>query len=181
MNYFVKRPAPPTGNDPQAVWMRSLLAFLDTLTLRGIIGGRKINHPEGGFSLVIDPATIGAGGGLSTYRVKSRTGEYLVCRTWDGTTEGSTDVKVAKSFSCRRPTTETLGGVAITYAYTNGSDSLNDSRTATGTGVSETQMVVPYWTVDGVIAVATIAYSGVTADGADLKLIEVSARCWAQV
>ena len=34
---------------------------------------------------------------------------------------------------------------------------------------------------DGLIAVAEIDYSGVTVDGADLKLIEVSARCWAQI
>lgn len=174
-------PKTPSGSDEEARFMQWAKHFIATrLKFRNSDTVRWSITSAGIFAHAA-PARGGSVGGLSTYRVKSRTGEYLVCRTWDGTTEGSTDVKVAKSFSCRRPTTETLGGVVITYAYTNGSDSLNDSRTATGTGVSETQMVVPYWTVDGVIAVATIGYSGVAVDGADLKLIEVSARCWAQV
>jgi len=33
---------------------------------------------------------------VQRYRVKTNSFQYLICRTWDGTTEGSTDVYVAK-------------------------------------------------------------------------------------
>lgn len=149
-----------------------------------VSGGELLAHTVHGVAREQPPALPPYGGigiGLTTLRVKSVTGEYLVCRTWDGTNEGASDINVAKPFNARRPATETIAGVVVNYTYTAGADALNGYRTAVGTGINETQVVIPYWIADGLIAVAEIDYSGVTVDGADLKLIEVSARCWAQI
>jgi hypothetical protein len=121
-------------------------------------------------------------GSLQTVLVKSAEAEYLVCRSWDGTTEGSDDIIVAKPFSARQPASETLLGVTYDYTYET-ADALNDYRNVTG-GATIQQIVVPVWVVDGLILVAQTSFSGVTYDDTvndpyDLKLIEVSARCWA--
>jgi len=48
-----------------------------------------------------DAAGGGDAAGSSPFRVKSIQNDYLTCRTWDGTTDGSTDVYVAKPFLLR--------------------------------------------------------------------------------
>ena len=40
----------------------------------------------------------GAESGIARLRVKSVQDDHLVCRTWDGTTEGTSDIKVAKPY-----------------------------------------------------------------------------------
>lgn len=49
------------------------MAWLDTFPLRSVIGGRIIPHPEGGYSLVIEPQTSGTGSGGMIFR-----GEWTV-------------------------------------------------------------------------------------------------------
>jgi len=47
------------------------------------------------------PVGGSGGAGSSPFRLKSIQNDYLTCRTWDGTTDGSTDVYVAKPFLLR--------------------------------------------------------------------------------
>lgn len=128
-------------------------------------------------------------GNLQTYRVKSKIDDVLICRTWNGTTEGSTDVPIATSFNSRQLSSETINSITYTYtAYTDIGDGFNYSRTSTSSGDSseEEQIVTPMWYLNCLISVSACNYSGVTYDDTvnppyDLKLIEVSARCWAMI
>lgn len=122
-------------------------------------------------------------GSLQTYRVKSKAGDVLTCRTWDGTTEGDTDVLVAVNRNSRQLDSETINSITYTYtAYTALADGINETRNSDDGSTEETQLVTPMWYVNCEIDVLATTYSGVQDDDLnDLKLIEVSARCWAKI
>lgn len=86
--------------------------------------------------------------GIARLRVKSVNDDHLVCRTWDGTTEGTTDINVAKPYVLRKTPyhgkTITFNGVALTFTYTNGF-----TRTVAKSGGSETQIIIPAYTGTG--------------------------------
>lgn len=124
---------------------------------------------------------IYGGSPLKCYILKQSLANYVIGHSWDGTTEGTEDVLIAKNLHCRQPATATLLGVAYTYTYTIGTDGHNDTRESDDGATTETQMVTPVWVEDDEIWAIAVDYSGVTADGADLKLMEVSPRCWAKV
>lgn len=176
---MIKVPGDLGGLHPLANWLNRLKEALRARTLLPGVG-YKLRETTNGVILQIQPG--GTGGGRSAaYRVKSANGDYLVCRTYNGTSEGSEDVNIAKPFDARQLTSETLDGVATTYTYTGAATVLNRFRTASFSGTTEQQQVVPLWKVDGLIRVMSIDYSGVTVDDADLKLMEISSRAWARV
>ncbi len=167
-------------------WWRDTIRLLRSLhNIRLVFNdgtmGRALYSDNDVLLPISTAGTSSGAAGLVTYRVKSVPTEhnYLICRTWDGASEGARDVFVAKPFEARQPASETLAGIVVTYTYSAGPDALNDYRHATGTGIDEQQVVVPYWFPDCLIKVAAINYGGVTVDGAALKLIEVSSRSWA--
>lgn len=128
----------------------------------------------------------GGVGSLRTYLVKEKIGDVLICRSWDGTTEGTEDVPVAVNRNSRQLGGETIAGTAYTYSSYTAIDGFNDSRNSGDGSTNETQIVTPMWYLDCEIDVMATNYSGVTFDDTinppyDLKLIEVSARCWAKV
>jgi hypothetical protein len=153
----------------------------------GVLTGHSIH----GVTREVEPSTPPYGspspGRLQTYRVKSKIDDVLICRTWDGTTEGTTDVPIAVNRNSRQLTTETINGVTYTYsAYTDLGDAINFSRRSNNGSTNETQIVTPMWYVNCEIDVIGTNYSGVSYDDTineayDLKLIEVSARCWAKI
>lgn len=156
--------------------------FIDSETIkweqgtRGIIARAQV-RPGGA-----PAATIGA-----RYIVKSTMPNYTICRTFNGVTEGSVDIKIAKPYSAQQPSTETIAGAVINYTYAAGPDALNQVRTAVSAdpnlNIGEEQIVIPYWAKTGtnaIILAIGINNSGVTDEnGVDIGLIEVSARCWA--
>jgi len=110
-------------------------------------------------------------------RVKSVQNNYLTCRTWDGTTEGGTDILVAKPYKVRNPASETIDGIAVSYSYVS-----TTRRTASATGYySETQVVVPFYLVNDVI----FAISTTTDVQVDSEYLEYLAlddgRAWATI
>lgn len=142
--------------------------------------GIDIKESNAGFNLF----TKGKGGGsgrIACYRVKSVAANHLVCHTWDGTTEGAENINVAKPHSARQPVSESLGGTTYNYTYAAGPDAPNSIRTSSDGSTTESQIVTPLWTVDGLIQVAETNFSGVAVSSLDLKLIELSARCWAKI
>lgn len=77
------------------------------------------------------------GGGSKRYRIKSYAQDHYVCRTWDGTTEGSTDVLVAKPKALRGSIAsdhilDPSGSLTIDISYTYSGNYL--TRTASKTG-----------------------------------------------
>jgi hypothetical protein len=60
--------------------------------------------------------TVATSGQLQMYRLKSVQGDYITCRTWDGTTEGGSDVYLAKPHKLRNSiTSQTIDGVTVDY------------------------------------------------------------------
>lgn len=119
----------------------------------------------------------GGGGGTTQYKLKEQFGDYYRCRTWDGTTEGTTDYYVAKPYYLRRTPFDgqTIGD--LTYSYTD-----DDYRTVTAFGKSALQVVVPYFNTDDIIYAAELS-SGVatsTTAGSPVTLVDMNAdgRYW---
>jgi len=117
---------------------------------------------------------IGKGGKVTRFRYKSMGPDYLICRTWDGKTEGTEDVKVAKPYLLRRSTKRT----GYTYIYTT--DYMRTSiKTSDGSG--ELQVIVPAYLKNDEIWAAK-ADTGVTVGGVDVTYIDLNldARAWAK-
>lgn len=80
---------------------------------------------------------------LQRFRLQSVASGVLVCRTWDGTTEGTTDTMVALPFKLRPVAYEFIDGRLIVYAYSSNTD-----RIASSSGIpDEQQNIVPRYLV----------------------------------
>ena len=101
--------------------------------------------------------------GATRMRIKSIQNDYCTCRTYDGTTEGDTDIFVAKSKDSRTSAaTISHSGLTWDVTYTN-----QNQRTCTnGSGAQQQQMeqrLTPPYTVDDVLfAVRALNGTGVT-------------------
>lgn len=85
--------------------------------------------------------------------------DYIICRTWDGTTEGTEDIKVGKPVGLRYETTRNLGSFqVITYSW---STAISRQAANTSTFITENQVIVPQYVVDDLILVATCDYTEV--------------------
>lgn len=80
--------------------------------------------------------------------------DYLVCRTWDGTTLGSEDVNVAKPYHLRRGPFhgQTINGVTYTY-ITAQRRTLTHTTLTPATATSEEFVTPPYAVNDQILAV----------------------------
>jgi hypothetical protein len=117
---------------------------------------------------------------LRRFAVLSVGYDHLVCRTWDGATQGSEDVLVAKPLELRKTGWHgaTIDGVAYTY-------SSGTARSASKDGDSEDQVIGPPYTVSEttleIVAMAGIAGgTGVDVDGVAVRWIDLNlaARRW---
>lgn len=124
--------------------------------IRGVRGPRQIvGSPIGA------PAALS---GTAQFRLKNipaspnpaNYADHLVCRTWDGTMEGDTDVLVAKPWSLRQTPFDNQTHNGIAYDYTNPSE-----RTASKGGVMQKEIVIPPYVWRDIIY-ATAAIQGGT-------------------
>lgn len=116
--------------------------------------------------------------GVSQYRIKSVQGDYCTCRTWNGTTEGGSDVYIAKPYKLRTSITgATIDGVSVSYSYASSVE-----RTATISGSGENQVVVPRYLANDLIFAASSDHTSVSVSGTELTLIDINAdgRAWAK-
>lgn len=119
------------------------------------------------------------------FRVKSVQGDYMTCRTWDGTTEGGSDIYVAKPPKLRHSvTSESIEGTTVSYTYGSRSNNEDGYRTATAGGVDITEIVMPvYIDNDEIFAVKPDNGTDVTVSSVELVYLDlnVDGRCWGQV
>lgn len=169
-------PPRPTGSGPDAVFMQWVYDTFVMLRMQETPDA-STSRTTRGFQVIPNK---GGGGGisLSTYRFKSMGTNHIVCRTWNGTTEGSSDVKIAKPpemwFSV---TSETLRGETISYSSY---DLVNQTRLASKPGlVFETQLITRKYEVNDIIW-ACAARTFVTVGSEVLSLIDLNrgARAW---
>lgn len=157
------------GTDRASAWLNKLL--------RACISHAPTNSPD----IRIRQSTVGTsleltqngGGGTSVkqYRLKAVLDNYYRCREWSGTTEGSTDIYIARPFTHRRSNFDpTLGGPGGGIAYSSDGDSFTATfsyssatkRTKTIGGVGETQVIIPYFKVDFDIILAANVEGNIT-------------------
>lgn len=177
-----------------ANWLNKLLDYV--ISCRIVEGvGYRVNQTTRGVMLEIQPAVPsqpGEAGVIKQFRVKSVSYDYLVCREFDGTTEGSTDIWVAKQPNLRRTGWD---GVTVTYPLEDypgrpaSSASITYSyiaptyRTATVTAgaaaIVEHQVVTPRYTIDAFSIFASQSENGTGVTGADW--VELSPRSWSRI
>lgn len=190
-------PPRPVGDTPEAffhqrVWDNVFGAesqFIDSDTV-------TVEQSTRGITLRAQPIRA-MGGDIAMFRLKSvpawsalKPSNYVVARTWDGTTEGTTDIYIAKNVETRQPASETIAGELWTYTYSTGADSNNQYRTAVHSGVNETQIVTPYWICDttesSIIFAMGARNTGVIKDEDEateeaLLWLLITSRCWAKI
>jgi hypothetical protein len=154
-----------------------------------------------GVSTIISPATVtlgplggiveldltnisvggSSGASVQQFKIVSDGGDYWVCKTWDGTTLGSSTVNVAKPYKLRAvngPTSEAIR--SVTYSYSYALTSGEYVRSTTATGVATTDYMTPSALTNDIIYAVTFS----TATPATLAAvtwldINVDGRAWA--
>jgi len=105
----------------------------------------------------------------------------VTVRTWDGATEGSADIYLAKEWKLRCTLTgETIFGIPHTYTYGAGPDGLNVQRTNDDGTHSETEIVVPPWVPDEIVYGVASMVSVLTIDDAPIKDLLIRNAQWAK-
>lgn len=185
---------PPKGPTKASFFMRRVWDYLfgGRFPIKGV--GSIIVEWVGGayqISTAEQRRSATSEGALVTYRVKEKLDDALRCHTWDGTTEGTDDVWVAVNRNSRQLASETVGSTTYTYTDYSTVDSFNDSRNSNDGSTDETQIVTPMWYSNCEIDALATNYSGIsswtmvggvwTENDDDIKLIEVSVRCWAKI
>lgn len=101
--------------------------------------------------------------------------DYLICNTWDGTTQGTIPIVVAKPYLLRN----LAAWNGMTYTYSD-----SQTREADDGADTEDQVVVPAYVVDDIIYCQATNFTNI-GDGVttDMKLVDcnLDGRAWAKV
>lgn len=135
----------------------------------------------------------GESGVITQYRVRSVANDHLVCREFDGTTEGSTDVLIAKPYNLRRtgwhgiavtymlepypgaPATMTITYTYVTAVYRTASVSVG------GAAGTEHQVIIPRYVANKSVIFASGVANGTGVSGTELVDINADGRAWGRV
>ena len=124
------------------------------------------------------PLGGGGGGGAMECKITQLFGaDYFGVKTWDGTTLGSSQFLVARSYVSRG-----AYGSGYTYASTGENSRTSDDGSGASAINPEPQIMFPPFVIGDVISVIPIDHSGVVVAGVELPFIEDSTeRCWAHL
>lgn len=137
----------------KASWLNRIRAFCKSLTPLPSASITFRRTPDGTIYEVKQVAAPGSGATVKQFKITSiANSDYLVCRTWDGTTLGDADVNVAKPYTLRQGPFhgKTLNGIAYSY-LTSQRRSLTHATLASAT--SEEVVTPPYAVDDQILAV----------------------------
>lgn len=132
---------------------------------------------------VLATAALDSGGGCFRFKLKSVSADYLTCRTWDGATEGGTDVYIAKAPKLRHVGSESIAGTTWNYTYSAESGYEDGKRVASDGTNSEKQVVIPVYIIgDEIFASTPDAGTDVTVGADELTFLDlnVDGRAWAR-
>ncbi len=148
----------------------------------------RIEKAEAGFVIRLDCAAIlreGGGGTPGTavvamFHFKSSQSDWLTCRTWDGSSEGGTDIYIVKPQKLRGSiVAEHIDTVDVTYDTFNADFTERIAHAATY--ADEVHRILPRFLVDDIIFAATVdGGTGVVRSGTELTYLDlnVDARMW---
>lgn len=175
-------PGPTNTSAAGGSWLNRLRLLALSCRICPGVGYRIKQQTDAGTVLEIIPGSPGITATL--YRFKSMQGDYLVCRSWDGTNEGTTDVNIAKAYKHRHSIiTETLRGVAVTYSAWS---LTGQTRNATDGTNPETQYMTPpfnvndlVWAIPATTLVNITAGSPPVTTAVALLDLNIDGRAWA--
>jgi hypothetical protein len=159
---------------------------------RAIVNARVVQDEEWGIDLsdsglvlrVGNPPVSGAngvGGSQSAFRIKSVQGDYVTARLWDGSSDGATDIALAKEYSLRNSLAgESIYGVTHTYSYAAGPDSNNVYRTNSDGTNSQAEVVTPPWRVNEIVYASPCNTLLVDGGGAAITWLMTRTGVWAK-
>lgn len=136
-------------------------------------GSARIVWKEAGTGTKWALVALGEPGGGVRLRVHTVSNDYLVCHTWDGTTEGTDAINVAKPWKLRHDKDNYAGLTTLTTT--------NSQEVDVGDGTdTETWVVTPSYEEDDEIYAEPVQGSGVTVSSVDLSLVDMNAdgRAW---
>lgn len=148
----------------------------------------KVEQTTRGQILTVRKTSSAAGSSVTQYRLKSVQNDYLVCRLFDGTTEGDDDVSIAKPFELRYtgwhgvtityPLESVIGtSQAVTYSY--------QTSTYRIANTTEHQGIRPIYVPNqSIIYAASVTNgTGVSDTTGEISLIDlnVAGRAWAKI
>lgn len=105
------------------------------------------------------------------FKFVSQSGDYLNCHTWDGVTEGTAIIKVAKIYNLRRSSYDGKTIDLVHHTYT-----ANTERTCTKGAITQYQKVIPAYAIgEEIKAQFSLGGTGVP----DVYWIESTNKAWA--
>lgn len=123
-------------------------------------------------------AALAGGARVTRLRFHSEENDYIICHSWDGTTEGTTAIYVAKPWKLRHDADnyEDVTSLSTTSA------SEVDVDDGGGGEDAETWIVTPSYQADDEIYAIRVPGTGVTVSSVELGLIDlnVDGRAWAK-
>lgn len=115
------------------------------------------------------------------YRIKSVQSDYVTARSWDGAADGSDDVLIAKEPRIRNSVaSETIYGVAHTFTYSIGSDSLNKVRHHVSGPEAQDEILVPPWLSNEVVFAIESETGVLDGEGNKVPLLMLRSAQWAK-
>lgn len=104
--------------------------------------------------------------------------DHVVVKEWNGSSEVGSAFNVAKPFKLRYAASESIDGVTVTYS--SYASTTYVTRTASYSGVTEKQVIVPRLQIGDIILIAQVSHTGVTVSSTELTWIDlnVDARAW---
>lgn len=145
----------------------------------------RVEQTSRGQMLTAVTAKPSGGSSVKQFRVKSVQDDYITCRSWDGTNEGSEDVKIAKPFELRKTgwhgvtvsyTLETTGATRpVTYSYLS-----SVYRTATSGSTVEWEAIRPPYVPNKSVIYAAKSTNGTGVTDAP-EWVEMSSRAFAKL
>lgn len=123
-------------------------------------------------------AALAGGARVTRLRFHSEENDYIICHSWDGTTEGSTAINVAKPWKLRH---DADNYADVTSLSTTSADEV-DVDDGGGGEDEETWVVTPSYQADDEIYALRVPGTGVTVSSVELGLIDlnIDGRAWAK-
>lgn len=173
---MIDPPNPLTGNTPLVMWLNQLRAAVRAARLVSVPGMKAQRGPDGQRYLP-EPQSGGSSISVGMYRLKSVSAEHYVCRTWNGSTEGQADVKIAKPETLRHAAADG----SVTFTYTQDTAVVWTRRASVaGQAGYLLQYIEPHFNVNSLIY-AIPAPTGVTVAGVAVSLLALAdGRMWSQ-
>jgi hypothetical protein len=174
-------PPKPTGSDSEARFARWTHERLLASRTQDATGSATNRTTRG--SVAIPPQPRRGGIVIGLYRLKSMATDWIICRTWDGTNEGTTDVKIAKPPKLRFSivTLTMIDGTVITYIDYDTDD---QTRTAADdSGNTENQVIGEPYLLNDLIYAAPARTLVQDDDGKIIVLLDlnVDGRAWEEI